>query len=62
MDDIPRGVIEISLPILVQPAPDAVKFQGGTKDGHNIVTADLKAYHKSYSVKQSDKEVKFEEV
>ena len=47
IDDIPQGVIEISLPIPVQTAPDAVKFQGCMKNGHKIVTADLKAYHKS---------------
>ena len=62
IDDIPQGCIEISLPIPVQTAPDAIKFQGSMKDGHKIVTADLKAYHKSYFVKQSDKKVKFEEV
>jgi len=43
IDDIPQGVIEISLPIPVQTAPDAVKFQGCMKDGHKIVTADFKA-------------------
>ena len=62
IDDIPRGVIELNLPIPVQTATDSIKIQGGVKEGCKVIIVDLKAYQHSYSVKQSDKVVKFEDL
>lgn len=62
VDEIPVGVIELSLPIPVQTAAESIKFQGGLKDGHRIVMADLKAYAKPYLLKQADKIIKFDEL
>ena len=63
VDAIPRGVLELTLPIPVQTATDSFTFTGCVKgDGSRILIADLSAYQNSNTQKQADKKVKFSEL
>ena len=63
IDDTPRGVIELTLPISVQTAAKSFSHSGkkNKEDGSRVLVVELTAYQSSYTIKQEDKKIKFEE-
>jgi len=63
LDSTPRGEIELTLPIPVQTAASSICRSGGKKnDGSLIVIVELMAYQNSYTVKQKDNTIVFEDL
>ena len=63
LDSTPRGEIELTLPIPVQTAASSICRSGGKKnDGSLIVIVKLMAYQNSYTVKQKDNTIVFEDL
>ena len=60
VDEAPKGVIEISIPITVQ-TDTATWTKDGIKrdDGSLVLMVELQAYQKTYTVKQTDTSVVF---
>jgi hypothetical protein len=59
-DQVPKGSIEISLPIPVQTAANTIKRGGKQrKDGSQAIVVELTAYQSSYTVKQEDEKIVF---
>ena len=63
LNSTPRGEIELTLPIPVQTAASSICRSGGKKnDGSLIVIVELMAYQNSYTVKQKDNTIVFEDL
>ena len=63
LDSTTRGEIELTLPISVQTAASSICRSGGKKnDGSLIVIVELMAYQNSYTVKQKDNTIVFEDL
>jgi hypothetical protein len=59
-DDVPKGSIEISLPIPVQTAANTITRGGQTrKDGSQAILVELTAYQTSYTLKPEDDKIVF---
>nr|CAH0103734.1 unnamed protein product [Daphnia galeata] len=59
-DQVPKGSIEISLPIPVQTAANTIKRGGKQrKDGSQAIVVELTAYQSSYTVKPEDEKIVF---
>lgn len=63
IDQIPKGSIELTLPIPVQTIVNSVKITGKkTKDGTRFLIAELMGYQNAYMVKEKDKVVVFKDI
>ena len=63
LDSTPKGEIELTLPIPVQTAASSICRSGGKKnDGSFILIVELMAYQNSYTVKQNEKKIVFEDL
>ncbi len=61
IDVLPKGVIDLNLPIAVQTAADTIKRRGKKKpDGTTVLIVELMAYESAYTVKQDDQKILFE--
>jgi hypothetical protein len=59
-NDVPKGSIEISLPIPVQTAANTITRGGQTrKDGSQAIVDELTAYQTSYTLKPEDDKIVF---
>lgn len=63
IDEAPKGMMELSLPISVQTVANSVKRMGKVKENGSLtLIVELSAYQNAYTVKQEDKKVVFEKV
>lgn len=62
VDAVPRGAMELTLPIPVQTDSDTISHSGGKKeDGTMLLIVQLLAFQNAYTVKNIDRKVKFED-
>ena len=63
IDEIPQGVIELTLPIPVLTNADSIFRSGGKKeDGSMLLIVELTAYQTAYTVKKEDTKIVFEDL
>ena len=63
IDDIPRGSIDITLPISVQTVSSSISIQGKkNKEGVMLMVVELMAFESRYTVKQKEKKIVFDDM
>ena len=61
IETAPQGYMELSLPIPVQTAGEAVNYRcAKNNEGDIVLIADLCAFHTSYTVKKKESACKFQ--